>query len=259
MTNPSSTDLSTQKMSDRPIFIVGSPRSGTTLMRSIVDAHPNICCPPWETGLLVHLDRVVNGDVKALLEKDKSFPVGRADLIAWARRSTEDLIALFAAKTGKPRWAEKTPAHVFHIDLIHEVFPRAQFVHMIRNGRDVVRSLQNMAFAPRAIRWSSRRWVDSVKAGRALGQKLPADQYCEVRYEDLIREPRPLVERLCGFLGEPFAPQMLEFHKPENNSWGKQDKPLQDKPVNKYRELGFVERAIFSWVASPLLKELNYH
>jgi hypothetical protein len=245
-------------LNDRPIFIVGSPRSGTSLMRSILDAHPHICCPPWETGLFAHLDRVLNGDVKELQETDKDFPVGRGDLVAWVRRCAEDLIAQFASKVGKPRWAEKTPAHVFHMDLIHEVFPRAQFIHMIRNGRDVVRSLQNMTFTPRQIRWSSRRWVDSVKAGRDFGRKLPADQYCEVRYEDLIRQPRSAIEHLCGFLGEPFSPRMLEFHKPENSSWGKQEQPLQDKPINKYRELSFVERAVFSWVASPLLKELNY-
>ena len=91
------------------------------------------------------------------------------------RRSTEDLISLFVSKAGKPRWAEKTPAHVFHMDLIHEVFPRAQFIHMIRNGRDVVRSLQNMAFAPREIRWSSRRWVHMAR-NRIGPDQLDRDQ-----------------------------------------------------------------------------------
>jgi hypothetical protein len=252
------TDQETMTLNDRPIFIVGSPRSGTTLMRSIVDAHPNICCPPWETGLFVNLDRVLNGDVTKLQKTEKDFPLRRDDLLAWCRRCVEDLIAQFTSKVGKGRWAEKTPAHVFHMDLIHEVFPRAQFIHMIRNGRDVVRSLQNMPFAPREIRWSSRRWVDSVKAGQTFGAQLPAGQYCEVRYETLIADPRATIERLCGFLDEPFAPRMLEFHKPENSSWGKADQPLQDKPINKHRDLRLFERAIFSWVASPLLKELNY-
>jgi hypothetical protein len=246
------------KLTDRPIFIVGSPRSGTTLMRSIVDAHPAICCPAWETGLFVHFDAVVNGDVAAILKKDATFPLSRHDLIDWLRRCADDLLSQFVSKVNKPRWAEKTPAHVFHMDLIKEVFPGAQFVHMIRNGRDVVRSLQNMSFAPREIRWSCRRWVDSVKAGRASGERLPREQYHEVRYEDLIRDPRPTVESLCRFLGEPYLPQMLAFHKPENSSWGHQGQALQDKPLNQYRGLTVVERLVFSWMASPLLKELNY-
>ncbi len=125
-------------------------------MRSILDAHPNIFCPHWETGVFVYLDMIVNRDVKKILEKEKNFPLGRQDLIAWVRHCTENLIERFATEVEKPRWAEKTPAHVFHMDLIHEAFPRAQFIHMIRNGRDVVRSLQNMAFAPRKIRWSSQ-------------------------------------------------------------------------------------------------------
>ncbi len=104
-----------------------------------------------------------------------------------------------------------------------------------------------------------------------------------MRYEELISEPKAVVERLCGFLGEPFAPQMLEFHKPENTTWGKRSQPssnkpgaklneeydfgraavkpvvpLQNKPINEYRELGLFERAIFNWIAAPLQKELNY-
>jgi hypothetical protein len=246
-------------LEERPVFIVGAPRSGTTLMRSIIDAHPNIFCPVWETGLFVHLDRMLNGDLHIVMkEEGERFPLSRADLIAWARQAALDLVRRFGSKTNKSRWAEKTPAHVHHIRLICELFPDAQFIHMIRSGYEVVRSLQNMPWAPRRIRWSIGTWVDSVHAGREAAQALRPSQYTEVRYEDLTREPEQLLRQLCDFLGEPFAPQMLEFHKAEKNTWKADLKPIQKKPVNTYPDLGFWHRLIFSHRAGPLMRELGY-
>jgi hypothetical protein len=246
-------------LSTKPIFIVGSPRSGTTLMRSILDAHPGIFCPCWETGLFVHMDAMMNGDlVKVMKHEMTNFPVSRPDLVAWVRRSALDLIGQFGAQSGKPRWAEKTPAHVHHMNFILEVFPDAQFVHMIRSGSDVVKSLQNMPWAPRQIRWSINTWVDSVQKGREVGARLPASQYTEVRYEKLIQEPHEILKGLCEFLGEPFAPQMLEFHNPEKNSWKTKMQPLQNKPVNDYQGLNFWHRLLFTWSAGGLMRELGY-
>jgi hypothetical protein len=243
----------------RPIFIVGSPRSGTTLMRSIVDAHPNVFCPSWETGLFVHLGAMLDGDLRTVMKKEKdNFPLSRSELVEWARKAAEDLMGRFGARSGKPRWAEKTPAHVHHIGLIHEVFPEAQLVHMIRCGYDVVKSLQNMAWAPRRIRWSTHTWVASVRAGREAGARLPAGQYTEVRYEELVAEPERVLRGLCDFLGEPFAPQMLEFHDPEKNSWKAALQPLQNKPVHDYRELTLGQRLLFAWSAGGLMRELGY-
>jgi len=129
---------------------------------------------------------------------------------------------------------------------------------MLRNRRDVVRSLQNMSWAPRKIRWSIRRWIDSVQAGRAFGSKLPPNQYCEIRYEDLIGQPEATLRRLCEFLGESFAPQMLASHEPRNNSWNYAFKPLQSTPVGKYRNLNLVERVLFNRLAGPLMRALEY-
>jgi hypothetical protein len=196
--------------------------------------------------------------VKAVEKVGGPFPLRRADLIAWMRRSTIDLFEQFAHKAGKTRWAEKTPAHVYHMTLIHEVFPGAQFIHMVRNGYDVVKSLQNMPWAPRRIRWSTNTWVSSVRAGREAGAKLPTGLYKEIRYEMLIKNPRQILEEVCAFIGEPFSPQMLEFHDPEKNSWQKQFTPLQSKPINNYRALTFRQRLAFTWSAGRLMRELGY-
>jgi hypothetical protein len=249
-------------LSDRPILIVGSPRSGTTLLRSILDAHPNIFCPEWESGVFIALDPMLSGDIRKVLEKSPNFPLTRGDLVDWARAAVEDLFGRFAAQCGKTRWAEKTPAHVLHIPLMHEVFPKAQFLHIIRNGYDVVKSLKNRSWAPKwalqRIRWSVRTWVDCVRAGQAAGRELPAGQYRELRYEELIGEPERVVRGVCNFLDEPFAPDMLNFHQPEKNSWKAASEPLKSKPLNRYRELGLLERIVFRQQAGALMHELGY-
>jgi hypothetical protein len=237
---------------------VGSPRSGTTLMRSILDAHPNIFCPAWETGLFVHLGPMLHGDVLKAMTANKGFSLTREELIVWVRQSAIALMTAFGEKANRSRWAEKTPAHVYWMDFIHEVFPGAVFVHMIRSGYDVVKSLQNMTWAPRHLRWSTKTWVDSVRAGRDAAQRLPANQYQEVRYEELIRDPQPVLQKLCDFLGEPFAPQMLEFHRADKNSSKADRQPLQNKPVHEYHELNFWQRRVFSWTAGRLMRELGY-
>jgi len=244
---------------DRPVFVVASPRSGTTLMCQMLDAHPGIFAPYWETGLFVRFAEMMTNHLAWVFKEHRaSFPLEREDVIGWIRESVQSLFARFAAACGKSRWAEKTPAHVFHMDLIHEVFPHVRFIHMIRNGRDVVRSLQNMPWAPRQIRWSVRRWIDSVRAGRDYGRRLPAEQYTEIRYEELVAEPEHTIRRLCEFLGEPYSEQMLAFHEPANNSWNYPFRPLEPGPISTYRPLGLVERLVFRRYAAGLMRELGY-
>lgn len=246
-------------LEQRPIFIVGAPRSGTTLMRSILDAHPNIFSPAWETGLFQYMSLMINGDLlkfKNKYKKDLILP--REDYIAWVKRVSLDLITMLRQKSEKQRWAEKTPGHVHSMDFIHEVYPDAQFIHMIRRGSDVVKSLQNMHWAPRRIRWSINTWVESVQAGRSSGARLPAGHYTEIRYEELIRTPHEVLKQLCDYLGEPFAEQMLEFHNPEKNTSKAELKPLQSKPVNDYQDLTLWQRLVFRSSAGWLMRDLGY-
>lgn len=228
------------------------------MLRSMIDAHPNICCPTWETGLIEKFAAIMEGDIQWHFKNDPALAINRAGLVQWMRHSCDELMQQLTAPTGKTRWAEKTPAHVFHIDLIHEIYPQVQFIHILRNGNDVVRSLQSMSWAPRQIHWSCTRWVESVRAARHAAQKLPADQYLEVRYEDLVRDSQGAVKRLCEFLREPMADQMLAFDRPANNSWGIEQQPLSRGPVNHHRQLNFRERFVFSRLATPLLIELGY-
>lgn len=247
------------KLSDRPIFVVGSPRSGTSLMVEMLDGHPNLFVPHWETGLFIRFDEMLNGHLDHVLQfKQELFPFERAEIIQWMRESVEALFSRFAEKCGKWRWVEKTPAHVFHMATMHETFPKAQFIHMIRDGRDVVRSLQSMSWAPRKIRWSIKNWMNSVDAGRKVGRTLPPGQYIEVTYEKMIADAGKTLEQLCAFLGETYSPRMLAFHLPENNSWSASFPPVRNKPINDHPHLGFLQRVLFKVMAGRFLKELGY-
>ena len=136
----------------------------------------------------------------------------RKQLVDWMHRAVDDLMTTLTAGSGKPRWGEKTPAHVYQMDLIHEVYPKAQFVHILRNGRDVVRSLQNVEWSPREIRWSVNRWKSSIEAGRSFGSQFPEGLYTEVRFEELTNNPESSARSLCEFLNEPFVPEMLALN-----------------------------------------------
>jgi len=183
----------------------------------------------------------------------------RDRMLTWAGQSVESMMQELTHGVDKPRWAEKTPAHVLHIRLIHEVFPSAQIIHIIRDGRAVVRSLQNMTWTPQKIRWSTRCWLDNVTTGRDSGKLLPDDCYHEIRYEQLTKDPETSVESICEFLSEPFTPQMLQFNQAKNNSWSKEQKPISSTPINKHRELNKLEKFVFARMATPLMKELGYH
>jgi hypothetical protein len=245
-----------EKYSKKPIFIVGSPRSGTTLMRYIIDAHPNIFCPPCETFLFNTLNTTFNG----FIWKDHyaQLPFTRKALIKWLRKYILDLFGNLALKTGKRRWAEKTPSHILFMDFINEVFPDAQFIHMIRNGYDVVKSLKNIHWGSNDIAFNANLWVEHVTKGREFGRKLSPERYIEIRFEDLVNETEMTIRRICEFLDEEMDPRMLKFHLPENNSWGLNLKPLKKEDIGKYKDLNIIERNVFNRIAGSLMRDLGY-
>jgi len=185
-------------------------------------------------------------------------------VVHWFRDAVTDLFRRLEPVSGKRRFCEKTPSHALYMDLIHEVFPDAQFIHMIRNGESVVRSLQDISWAPSGLRGVSRNtatWITSVRTARTSGNKFGPAQYYELRYEDLVANPRPALERLCDFLEEPFDERMIEFHKAENSSWGIATWPFPDpgQEATRQRTLNFVERKIFRHLASNLMRDLGYY
>jgi hypothetical protein len=212
-------------------IVVGSPRSGTTLLRFMLDSHPELAIPP-ETGFLT-LGPRLRGRGDALRERFFRAIVGhpapvptwpdfeipeeefRAALAQIEPFTVSDgyraFYRLYAARFGKPRWGDKTPFYCLHLDEIRRVLPESRFVHIIRDGRDAALSLRKMWFSPgREMETQAAYWRRCVTAARRAG--LGRADYLEVRYEDVILSPRETLERICAFLDLRFDPAMLEYY-----------------------------------------------
>jgi hypothetical protein len=185
------------------IFNVGSRRSGTYWLQRIVCAHPEVAEVPSETHLFSH-------GIAPLLERcqyeDPGSPeVGvvyadRAEVIGHLRALCDTVFEGF--RQGRASVAERTPLHVNHIPLIHEVYPEARFVHIIRDGRDVARSIARQDWGPNTIDGAAAEWRDAVTNGREAGTHgLGPELYREVRYEALLANPDAEIAGMYDFLG----------------------------------------------------------
>jgi hypothetical protein len=211
-------------------IIVGAPRSGTTLLRFMLDAHPEMAIPP-ETGFLMRGDSFQGTDDELRREFFDTVTTFPPDAPAWDDfgiprehfRALLQQIAPFSAadgyrafyrayaeRFGKQRWGDKTPLYCLHLNAIETVLPEARFIHVIRDGRDVALSLREMWFAPgRDIESLAAHWTACVTTARAQG--ATCRNYLEVRFEELITESATVLERICGFLDLGYSPAMLDY------------------------------------------------
>lgn len=257
-----------------PVIVGGCGRSGTTLLRVMLDSHRNLCCGPESELLLPHKIRP-----HVLAERFDMPPRKLASLVSSSRsrgQFIERFFAEYAAAQCKPRWAEKTPANILHLDYLFEAFPSAKVVHMIRDGRDVACSLRthprhkvvNGQLVPRNT-WNPLdecigKWVDAVRAGQAYRGD---ERYMEMRYEELVAEPRSTLERLMQFLGEPWDEAMLQYDKVESTSRDVTKFPqnpearrkVETRSVQRWRsDLSEADVAMFKAIGGELLVELCY-
>lgn len=242
---------------DGPVFIVGAPRSGTTLLQYILRSHPSLSLPTGESHFFIPLMRgeASFGDLtrpenvrrvfEAMHRQSRSFVetdlhglrFDAAELtkacVADQRHTMRDIIAwLFernAAGEGKPRWGDKTPYYVLHMSSLLRWWPNAQFVHIVRDGRDVAMSLfgRRHDFGVYNTYFAARYWEQYVEVGHRQGGQIPAGHYLEIRYEDLLSDQRATLGKVCSFLDIEFD-EALMHHKP---SGGKGKTPLLKSPV----------------------------
>jgi Sulfotransferase family len=213
--------------------IVGAPRSGTTMLRLMLDAHPQLSIPP-ETGFLalasalksseqslhadLFLDAITNFPREmptwpdfGIAAEDLRDELNRIQLVS-AADGFRAFYRLYAERSGKSRWGDKTPEYVLHISDIAETLPEAHFIHIIRDGRDVGLSLRQCWFAPdRDMKGLAGHWQQRVTEGRRQG--AGCCHYIEVRYETLVRRPPAVLAEICGFLGLPYVGQLERYHE----------------------------------------------
>jgi Sulfotransferase family len=116
----------------------------------------------------------------------------------------------FARSRGKRRWGEKRPAYWRDLDIVLRLFPDAQVVHLVRDGRACVASLKHMHWWPSGVTGAMTTWALADRELRRAGRRLPADSYHRLSYESLVREPEAELRQLCAFLDEPFDAAMLQ-------------------------------------------------
>ncbi|WP_030612910.1 sulfotransferase family protein, partial [Streptomyces fulvoviolaceus] len=216
----------------RPVFVLGCPRSGTTLLQLMLHAHPRIALPPETRFVLpAYEGRLRFGDLRD--------PGNRAGLAAWitGRKETRfdelgldaDTVAerieggpptlgsalgitlrSYAERHGKVRWGDKRPAYALHVEEILRLFPDAQFVHLVRDGRDCVASLMGMPWWHRGFHEAVATWAQVMDVTRRYARRLGPDSWHELRFEDLVAHPEPQLRELCRYLGEEYDPGMTE-------------------------------------------------
>ncbi len=131
--------------------------------------------------------------------------------------------ATYARRHGKSRWGDKTPTYLQSMDQIAGALPEACFVHLIRDARAVAASRRGLHFGPGAsLRAQAEDWRDQIHHGREAGRRL-GPRYLELRYEDLVRDPRTTLESLVPSLDLPFDPAMLEYHRSAHERLGEMD------------------------------------
>jgi hypothetical protein len=213
-------------------FVVGCGRSGTSVLRSVLDEHSQLAIA-HEGRFVFPLSRR-----RATYERPGRFdaerfagdllgdPGVRENLMLDRSDVTEALggtaisdypdavrriFACYAAKRGKTRYGDKMPAYVLHMPELADMFLESRFVHIIRDGRDVALSALAIDGKTNDLVTVAIDWRRRVEAGRAAGRRLGPDRYHEVRYEQLLSDPEPQIALVCQFLDLDYEPAMLQF------------------------------------------------
>lgn len=274
-----------------PFFIIGSGRCGSTLLRRILQASPELHIPPeiWVLGRAISLFRRNLGrpwpflvrTVLAQFEFQPGFEVFGISLRPLAnrlmdapreRRSLALILDSFYRYHGEQSgqsfqcWGDKTPRNTHHMDRLIAVFPDARFIHALRDGVDVVYSVLVKDAGEVSLDYAARRWAARVSAARKFARRYP-DSCHEVRYEALVNDPVATVERLCQFLGVRFDVSMIESleHKramPDIDAYDHFEnvfRPITATSVGKgRRELTEQQKSRLQGLIGPGLERLGY-
>lgn len=269
-----------------PVFIVGCARSGTTLLRLILNRHPNIAIPEetWYYPQLYKELLQYEGDNwrervnNRILElNQKHYPALKSKQLEKSLESVEwgevpKIISTvnreFANRENKPRWGDKTPGYTLHLPLLKKLFPQAKIIHIIRDARDVVSSILNhWEVGPQTINFIETvcYWKKQVNTGRKDGLGLYGNNYKEVKYEELVVNPKSVVSDICEFINEEYDPHMLlieenaKLYVPEWEHHSETKSPINKNQVAKWQKLlNKKEIALINLIAANLLKNLGY-
>ena len=265
-----------------PVVILGVSRSGTTLLKEMLDRHPDLAIPTESYFISQLWDRhraEVDADGFAAdvgrLERVAAWGVDpaavRARLPARApfHEAVQAIYACYAEARGCRRFGDKTPLYMQRLACVARAFPDARYVHIVRDGRDACLSFLAMRRRPRSnfsrprgVAGFAAQWHMEITDARAFGASLPGGRYLELRYEDLVRDPRTHLQRVCAFLALDFDDAMLEYHRAVDPSL-LADHPLLAGPPQRGRSswregIALADLRRFEAIAGDLLDDLGY-
>jgi hypothetical protein len=207
--------LNSKLLTDSPVFAVGAERSGTTLLRLMLDHHPKI---GWISEFEYAVDWVSEfgdwpdiNEYQQYLSKDRIFhshffeidkDLNYPDLI-------KSFVAQKRAQTGKPLIGANCHRH---FDRLLWLWPDARFIHIVRDPRDVARSCVGMGWAGNVYR-GVERWIEAEKNWQQLKKKIDSEKILETTYEDFISQDSKCIEQICNFIGTEFSESVFDYTK----------------------------------------------
>ena len=270
-----------------PVFVVGCPRSGTTLLRLMLNAHPQLAIPPeshfiplvarvrrrYERPGGFDAERMATDVMRGLRFRDWNLPEDRVRAAIRERRpatladSIRCFFEAYADAHGKERWGDKTPGYSIELPLVSGLFTDAVFVHLIRDGRDVALSLMDVPRPPRSLAEAAQVWRSRVATGRADGATLGARRYLELRYESVVDDPGSALEQICELASLEYTSAMLDYHREDPagsvpaRNWGHHRnlaKPPTRGPSDWRDRMSTADQRLFEALAGDELSDLGY-
>lgn len=243
------------------VFILAKGRSGTTLLQTMLDAHPNVIAP-LESRFVVHYkhrygkitkwtpkrkdqfyqDILKEQKISLFWDLDKELLKSRLDLLPEDCSYGDLCQQVYAScrsffEKGNPSVIiDKNPIHSVLIPLIREVFPNARFIHMIRDYRACTSSTLRLQ-SRKSLRELGLRWLMANNEVSALKNELP-EKVITIRYEDLISDAQSQLERLTNFLGVDYSVKMLSYHETISDAYKKYIEEAPNERAQKLREQG---------------------
>jgi hypothetical protein len=277
----------TKGCDNTPFFVLGAARSGTTMLRLMLNRHSRLAIP-FESQFLRQifaefplcrpLNRREAERMADLVVYEKNFRSWhldaaevRRELVRRVPASLAELVDMLfrmeIAPSGKPRWGDKTPHYYLCWRQLMGLFPGSRLVHIIRDGRDVNLSLERVGWHGPTASDRARYWRDRVEMARDAARELGPERNLIIRYEDLVLSTRVTLQAICDFLGETFEPGMLDFFTDadqhicdiDGDVHEKLHRPPQPEDVERWRrEMPVARQREFEAIAGSGLRAMSY-
>lgn len=280
-------------------FIIGNPRSGTTLFRLMLNKHAEVSVPP-EAGFLVWMHQefgkgIIGNKYTSLVDflqntkKIESWKLNYKLLEEYLNiqqpqnySDVMDVVYEFYSRTILNKkvslYGDKNNYYLKHIDLLHKLYPNAKFIHIIRDGRSVAASYQELMKKDFSFKYApdlptnlidiADEWGDNIKLIEDEFYKLPGNLTYLVKYEELVLEPENNLRNICNFLKLDYDENMLDYYKTSEEeglepkeylNWkSKSLKPLIKDDIYKFRLLSKEDRGEFELLTRGSLQKYGY-